>query len=161
MSSYLGGSQQVEYQTRQSELIVYGTVVGVDPGRWNSPSGKHWTSAKDEDVPAIYRAFYVEPIRVLKGQPDYGVPVAFMVLGGTEGVVDGPVKKGDCVLVFGTYDQSIYGNVQWNKSAYWARLMEYSIFLERNGKLVNVAEPDSQKFGTTDMGQVEAALSTN
>jgi len=130
-----------EAQAKYSEIIVYGTVTSVAPGRWNSSDGKVWTPAKETDTPVIYGTFYVEPIQVLKGEPRFGTPVAFMIPGGTEGVIGGPVAVGDRVIVFGRYMQQLYGDVYWDREAYFPQSMEYSIYVENaDGKLTNLGD---------------------
>jgi hypothetical protein len=39
----------------------------------------------------------------------WGTPIVFVVVGGTEGVADGPVAVGDKVLILGG-DYEFYGN---------------------------------------------------
>lgn len=139
-----------EAQAKYAEIIVYGTVTRVAPGRWNSPDGKGWKSASETDTPAIYSTFYVEPNKVLKGEPRFGTPVAFMIPGGTEGAIGGPVAVGDKVIVFGRYMQQLYGDVYWDTEAYFPQSMEYSIYVEdAGGKLTNLG--DRQLAALNDM----------
>jgi hypothetical protein len=148
----------LDFLIRESEVVVLGTVEQVDPGRWNSPDGKRWSTAGEKGTPAIYRSFLVQPDRVLKGAPRFGTPVAFMVLGGTDGVVDGPVSVGDRVLVFGYYNQGIFGDVTWKKDAYWATLESYGIFRDEGAELANVENPSSPRIGKTTLAQVQTAI---
>ena len=152
-----------EAQARYTEIIVYGTVTSVAPGRWNSPDGKAWQSAEETDTPAIYSTFYVEPIRVLKGAPRFGTPVAFMIPGGTEGAIGGPVAVGQTVIVFGRYMQQLYGDVYWDKEAYFPQSMDYSIYLEdADGKLTNLGDRDLAALNDMTVEQMTAiAASTD
>jgi hypothetical protein len=147
---------------KDADIVVYGTVVGVDPGRWNSADGNQWTSKADTDVPAIYRTFYVKLSEVLKGKPKWGTPVAFIVVGGTAGEVSGPVTVGDAVLVFGRdlmSEGGLYGNVVWQKDAYFAQHNEFSIFVERAGTLEVTASEKDPEYATASLSALRAELS--
>lgn len=146
-----------EAQLEYAELVIYGTVVGIAPGRWNSPDGKAWKPDSETDTPAIYSTFYVEPTKILKGEPRFGTPVAFMIPGGTEGVISCPVAVGDRVIVFGRYMQELYGNVYWDKTAYFPQSMDYSIYLENaDGKLTNLGDPHLAALSSMTVEQMTA-----
>ncbi|NLT35006.1 MAG: hypothetical protein GXX83_03810 [Gaiellales bacterium] len=85
----------------------------------------------------MYRTFTVEPSEILKGKPEFGTPVQFFVEGGIVGEVSGPVDEGDKVLVFGQYDQTLYGGT-WPKDAYHSTHGEWSIFKETETGLTNL-----------------------
>lgn len=140
-TSYLTGTFTLPRQVEYADIIVYGVVTDVLPGRWNSPDGSgDWQGPKPEDASialVIYRTFYVEPIETLKGRPAFGTPVAFITEGGVEGKISGPVDKGDRVLVFGQYDQTLYGGI-WPEDAYHSTHGEWSIFKETDSVLTNL-----------------------
>ena len=147
-------------QAKTADIVVYGTVTKIDPGRWNSVDGKAWTAANDASAPVVYTTFYVEPITVLKGKPSFGTPIAFMSPGGTEGRTDGSVEIGQEVIVFGDYNQALYGDVYWNKEAYFPQTIDYSIFVKKaDGTLANVADPQSADlsgFTVDEMSKIVA-----
>ncbi len=110
LANYLGGTFPLPAQVWFADIIVYGVVTDVLPGRWNSPDGTQWQGPNDASTASvIYRTFYVEPIEILKGQPAFGAPVAFMAEGGIKGEISGPVNTGDTVLVFARYEPNAYG----------------------------------------------------
>lgn len=159
---YAKGVRVPANAVKKADIVVFGTVTRVDPGRWNSPDGKPWTPPSESDIPSIYRTFYVEPIEILKGEPKWGTPVAFQVTGGTEGVVDGPVAVGDKVLVIGfdyeAHGSSLYGQVYWKKDAYFPMHMEFSIFVEKDGRLQVLATEKNDEANVTDLSTLRAAI---
>jgi len=148
------GAERPESAVLNSELIVYGAVVKLDPARFNSPDGKPWRSTTEEDMSMIFETFYVQPEEVLKGSPRFGTPVAFMLMGGTEGIPSSRVKIGEKVLVFGHYNQGVLGNVSWKSDAYWPWLGELGIYRPNGATL---ASHDSVSGGMelkVTMGQI-------
>jgi hypothetical protein len=93
-----------------AELIVYGTVVKVDPARWNSVDGR---PPAPDDNPVIYTTFYVQPSEV-RGTPRFGTPVAMMVP-----YHDKLLAEGDEVLVFAEYGE-VWGPGTWKQDAYFS-----------------------------------------
>ncbi len=86
LASYLGGTFTLPAQVGFADIIVYGVVTDVLPGRWNSPDGTQWRGPNDASTASvIYRTFCVRPIEILKGQPAFEAPVAFMAEGGIRG----------------------------------------------------------------------------
>lgn len=145
LADYLLGTFTLDRQVRYAELIVYGKVTEVLPGQWNTADGKFPEDVADPSAsatPVIYRTFLVEPEEVLLGEPAFGSPIAFMVEGGTEGQISGPVDVGDKVLVFGGYYPAAYAagsyGIEWRKDAYHAN-GEWSIFKETDRGLTNLA----------------------
>ncbi len=138
LASYLGGTFTLPAQVGFADIIVYGVVTDVLPGRWNSPDGTQWQGPNDASTASvIYRTFYVEPIEILKGQPAFGAPVAFMAEGGIKGEISGPVNTGDTVLVFARYEPNAYGGT-WLTDAYRSTHGEWSIFKETDSVLTNL-----------------------
>lgn len=158
------GARDPARSSKKASIVVYGTVTKVDPGRWNSRDGKRWTPPTESDLPVIYRTFYVEPIEILKGAPKWGTPVAFMVTGGTEGVVAGPVAVGDRVLVIGRdllAEGGLFGNVFWKEDAYFAQHMEFSVFVEKAGRLEVVAAEKQPEYATANLAAIRSALAAS
>lgn len=159
LMDYAPGATEIYSHVAASDIIMLGLVTEVEPGRWNSADGREWTTKDETDIPAIYRVFYVEPKVILKGIPQFGTPVAFMTMGGTEGVVDGPVRVGDEVLVFGYIEEGLFGDVQWKEDAYWTRLTsELGIYLRVGSELRSLAEPDNPRFGRTTLEEIRVLL---
>ena len=82
--------------TKDSDLIVAGTVVKIDAPRWNSADGKRWSQHSwDEDSePLVYQTFYVQPEEILHGAPKWGTPVAFRAVWWNSPTGGGPVAGG-------------------------------------------------------------------
>ena len=74
-------SLTVERQTQETDLIIVGEIVQIDPSAWNSPDGEQWQPPEEATLPIVYTTFYIKPTQVLKGEPQWGVPVAFRVTG--------------------------------------------------------------------------------
>jgi hypothetical protein len=136
----------VERQTQESDLIVVGKIVQIDAGKWNSPDGKQWQPPEEQTLPIVYTTFYVEPTRVLKGEPRWGGPVAFRMTGVIESSNKGVESSsgnltlgvGDTVVVFGVIeDRYGPGGVYEPADAYWVTMGENSIWAEKSGKVVN------------------------
>jgi hypothetical protein len=118
-----GAAEDPLVAQKAADIVVYGLVVKIDPGRWNSADGKYWqpNDPSGMSVAAIYRTYYVQPAEILKGTPKWATPVAFMVVGGTGNQTTGPVSVGDTVLVIGTDYPALYGDVYWKDDAYFAQ----------------------------------------
>lgn len=158
-SSYSSRAVEVQNQAAQAEIVVHGKVVDVGVGRWNSNDGKAWATDNDQDCPLVYRCFSVEPIELIKGEPRFGSPISFIVIGGTEGEVSGPVQVGAEVIVFGNYFASLYGpNAVWPEDAYFARLNEFSIYRNSGDEFVNVGNANAPAFGKTSLDAVRDAV---
>lgn len=152
---YVPGVKKLENQAAQAEIVVHGKVVDVGVGRWNSNDGKAWVTDNDQDCPLVYRCFSVEPIELIKGEPRFGSPISFIVIGGTEGEVSGPVQVGAEVIVFGNYFASLYGpNAVWPEDAYFARLNEFSVYRKSGNEFVNVGNANAPAFGKTSLDAV-------
>jgi hypothetical protein len=132
-----------------ADIIVYGKVTKIDPGRWNSPDGNAWdlknykdntpNDTSDDPIPVIYRTYYVEPTETLKGTPKWGTPIVFIVDGGTEQETVGPVSVGDTVMILAIDYQSRGGrgsNVYWKKDAYFAINGDSNVFVLKSGTLI-------------------------
>lgn len=122
------------FQARESDVVVWGTVVEVRPARWNSADGKEWNGTEG-DMPIVYTTFLVEPREVMKGKPAWGTPVAFRTLGGVYG--DGRVgtadlgvyadlSVGDEIIVMGV-DHPFYGGT-YEMPAYWSLVNATSVY---------------------------------
>jgi hypothetical protein len=151
------GWAAIDYKTPQSpdwdaELIVYGTVVKVDPARWNSPDGRQPVR---DDNPIIYSTFYVQPTKVM-GTPRFGTPIAIMVP-----YHDELLAEGDEVLVFAEYGE-VWGPGTWKRDAYFSEEEVRGIYMKVGEQYLNLdsgqplasAETSDQE-GTA---QAEAAL---
>lgn len=92
-----------------------------------------------------------------------GTPVAFMthslgVDGGND--VDAP-RVGDTVRVFGKDYESaggLYGGVYWKPDAYHALQSEFSIYVERGGRLEVIADEKHPNNERADLDNLRAAL---
>jgi hypothetical protein len=169
------GYTTISNQTQKSDVIVYGEVVKIDPGRWNSPDGRDWTPKDEMTVKLIYTTFYVKPVEMMKGKPKWGDPIAFRVSGGTVpgddlirasddfGSLEG-LSVGDRVLVFGAELPGKYGDeTSYTPDGYWLVAETYSAFLEHDDafKALGGATSPSEKGSTLAQmkASIEAALS--
>ncbi len=116
-----------------AELIVYGTVVKVDPARWNTPDGRRPTHRprSADDNPVIYTTFYVEPTQTI-GLPRFGTPVAIMVPFHEE-----LLAVDDEVLVFAEYGD-VWGPGTWKQDAYFSRQEVRGIYLKVGDEYLNI-----------------------
>ncbi len=129
------GWAAIDYKAPQSpdwnaELIVYGTVVKVDPARWNTPDGRQPTRGPD-DNPVIYTTFYVQPTEI-KGAPRFGTPIAIMVP-----YHDELLAEGDEVLVFAEYGE-MWGPGTWKQDAYFSVEEVRGIYMKVGEQYLNI-----------------------
>jgi hypothetical protein len=122
----------VDQCTQESQLIVHGTVVGVDEPRTGNGSFSN-----------PYLIFYLEPDEVLKGASRLGIPVPFALLLPQDGAETRPwVAPGDELLVFSqlsdaetvTSSESAGAYVPWNDS--------YGVFMPLGDRFANVLAPE-------------------
>ena len=100
----------IEDWTNASDLVVAGTVVKVDPPRWNSDDGKPWKPrGEDDPMAVVYQTFYVQPEETLKGAPQWGTPVAFRAVWWNSPSGGGPLSVGDLAVAFGQPDPEPQG----------------------------------------------------
>ena len=132
------GWAAIDYKSPQSpdwsaELIVYGTVVKVDPARWNTPDGLQPTHAprSADDNPVIYTTFYVQPAE-MKGTPRFGTPIAIMVP-----YHDELLAEGDEVLVFAEYGD-MWGPGTWKQDAYFSVEEVRGIYMKVGEQYLNL-----------------------
>ena len=129
------GWAAIDYKAPQSpdwnaELIVYGTVVKVDPARWNTPDGRQPTHGPD-DNPVIHTTFYVQPTEI-KGTPRFGTPIAIMVP-----YHDELLAEGDEVLVFAEYGE-MWGPGTWKQDAYFSVEEVRGIYMKVGEQYLNI-----------------------
>ena len=131
----------IEDWTNASDLVVVGTVVKVDPPRWNSHDGKRWTPRGEKDAMAVvYQTFYVQPEETMRGAPRWGTPVAFRAVWWNSPTGGGPLSVGDMVVAFGHVAPEIYGGgVYQPADAYWLMSERNSLWMKQGGseKYVN------------------------
>lgn len=134
---------------KQSDIVVVGKIVKVDPARWNNAANTEWTPTQGTDnLPLVYTTFYVEPEQILKGTPKWGEPIAFRTVGGTATGMDTPVDRvetgnlslrvGDRIFLLGTSKQ-FYGSepVYQPADAYWLTLDENGVWALQDDEFVN------------------------
>jgi hypothetical protein len=122
----------------QSQLIIHGTVVKVDP--LHAPAG---------DVANPYIVFYVKPTEVLKGSPKLGTPIPFALLApGKESAKQdkgytpvSPVAEGDEILACSYGGNKNLPTASGPPGAYFLWNDNYGLFLPADGELVNVLKP--------------------
>ena len=133
------GYAAIDYKSPQpsadwdAELIVYGTVVKVDPAQWNTPDGRQPTHAPQsaDDNPVIYTTFYVQPTEI-RGTPRFGTPVAIMVP-----FHDELLAEGDEVLVFAEYGET-WGPGTWKQDAYFSVEEVRGIYMKVGEQYLNI-----------------------
>lgn len=134
---------------KQSDIVVVGEIVKVDPARWNNATNTEWTPTQGTDnLPLVYTTFYVEPEQILEGTPKWGEPIAFRTVGGTVTGTDTPADRvetgnlslgvGDRVFLLGTSKQ-FYGSepVYQPADAYWLTLDENGVWRLQDDQFVN------------------------
>ena len=115
----------------ESQLIVHGTVVGVDDPRTGNGSFSN-----------PYAVFYVEPEVVLKGASRLGTPVPFVLLLPGDGSESRPwVAEGDEVLVCSQLADAELVTGSGAAGAYLLWNDSYGVFLPVGDRFANVLAP--------------------
>ena len=141
--------------TKDSALIVVGTVVKVDEPRWNSADGKRWTPhGWDDDSEAlVYQTFYVQVEESLKGAPQWEEPVAFRAWWNTSSGA-GPVDVGDMVVAFGQLSAGRFGmkGVFQPAEAYWLTAEGNSLWIRQGRAYENqgIVKDQAERLLTLD-----------
>jgi len=160
-------SLTVERQTQEADLIIVGEIVQVDPSAWNSPDGKQWQPPEEVTLPIVYTTFYIKPTRVLKGEPRWGVPVAFRVTGPIAPPADNALGLssrlsmgvGDKIVAFGGLeDRYGPGGVYKPAEAYWLTMEENSIWTEQDGNYVNKGHTKYEEERSLPLSALEAQI---
>jgi hypothetical protein len=131
----------LQHFVTESELIITGYVVKVDPARWNTPDGQRsashmqFTPDGHEYQSFTYVTFYVHPEENLKGSPRFGSPIAIMIydLGGRD---TGPLDEGDEVIVMTQYEKQPPGN--WKEDAYFLSEWDLGIYMRVGDEYLNI-----------------------
>ncbi len=144
----------IEDWTNASDLVVAGTVVKVNPPRWNSDDGKSWKPRGENDPMAVvYQTFYVQPEEILKGAPQWGTPVAFRAVWWNSPSGGGPLSVGDLVAAFGQVDPERYGGGEYQPAdAYWLMSEKNSLWVKQGDDYVNqgILKDEAERTLTLD-----------
>lgn len=150
----------IEDWTNASDLVVVGTVVKVDPPRWNSRDGKPW-KPRGEDAPmaVVYQTFYVQPKETPRGAPKWGIPVAFRAVWWNSPSGGGPLAAGDLVVAFGQVDPELYGGGAYQPAdAYWLISGANSLWVKRDEGFVNQGIVKDRVEQVLTLGELKARI---
>jgi hypothetical protein len=140
----LFGAPWVDQCINESQLIVRGTVLGVDDPRTGNGSFSN-----------PYTVFYVEPQEVLKGASRLGSPVPFVLLLPGDGSESRPwVAPGDEVLVFSQFADTELVTSSEAAGAYLLWNDSYGAFMPVGDRFANVLAPEV----TTTLDEVRRSV---
>lgn len=149
----------IDHWANAAEVVVLGTVVKIDPPRWNTRDGRPARQGGDDPERIVYQTFYVEPSETLKGRPQWGTPIAFRGVFWNSPTGGGRFAVGDTVVAFGYLDPKLYGGgVYQPAEAYWLISGQNSLWVKEDRNYVTQGTVGNRDEQSLDLDELKGRI---